>query len=167
MGRLIDRAADACGRLAALLFFAVGLMITYEVVMRYVFNAPTIWAEEMSRFFQIWATYLAAAHVLRHRHLIVIDVVTQRLGPWARLAVDAVALSAVAAFSAVAVVYGTVIAIDSWELGRATSTMLGVPQVLTETAIPAGFGLLLLQCLAELARLRAGAPGHGRRGAEG
>ena len=59
-------------------------MITYEVVMRYVFLAPTIWAEELSRFFQIWATYIAAAYVLRHRQLIAITILVNRLGPLGR-----------------------------------------------------------------------------------
>ncbi len=56
--QLIDWVGVACSRIAGWLFFAIGLMITYEVVGRYVFNAPTIWAEEMSRFFQVWAVYL-------------------------------------------------------------------------------------------------------------
>ncbi len=52
MSRGLERVTDALGWLGAWLFFAVGGMITYEVVMRYLFNAPTIWAEELSRFFQ-------------------------------------------------------------------------------------------------------------------
>ena len=74
----IDRLSDLCGKLAAGLFFVIGGMITYEVIARYVFVSPTIWAEELSRFIQIWATYLAAAYVLRHRHLITIDMLTSR-----------------------------------------------------------------------------------------
>ena len=39
MLKLIDRLSDAFGWLAAAAFVAVGAMITYEVVMRYVFLA--------------------------------------------------------------------------------------------------------------------------------
>ncbi len=35
MFRTIDRISDACGRLSAWMFFAVGFLITAEVIARY------------------------------------------------------------------------------------------------------------------------------------
>ena len=156
MLRLIDTVGEFSGRFAAWMFFVIGGMITYEVVARYVFNAPTIWAEEMSRFFQIWATYLAAAYVLRHRHMIRITLLVDRLGARARRWAEAFSLICIAGFCGVAIWWGVEIVVDSIEKGRASSTMLGVPKWYTEIAIPIGFGLLLLQCLALLARLIRG-----------
>jgi C4-dicarboxylate transporter, DctQ subunit len=158
MLKFIDRLNEAFGWLAAAAFVAVGAMITYEVVMRYVFLAPTIWAEEMSRFLQIWATYIAAATVLRHRQLIAITVVVERLGSCARKVAEAFALVWILLFCLVAVWYGLDIMFDSIRLGRATPTMLSVPQWMTELAIPLGFTLLALQALAELIRLPKAAP---------
>jgi TRAP-type C4-dicarboxylate transport system permease small subunit len=158
MLKLIDRLNEAFGWIAAAAFVAVGAMITYEVVMRYVFLAPTIWAEEMSRFLQIWATYLAAATVLRHRQLIAITVIVERLGPRGRKLAEAFALVWILLFCIVAVWYGLDIMLDSIRVGRATSTMLAVPQWMTELAIPLGFTLLALQALAELIRLPKSAP---------
>lgn len=154
----IDRLSDICGRLAAALFFVIGGMITYEVIARYVFISPTIWAEELSRFIQIWATYLGAAYVLRHRHLIAIDLLTARLGPRWRRVTEAAGLVFIAVFCVVAIVYGTGIVAESVRLGRATATMLSVPQWMTESAIPIGFTILLVQCLAEFIRLFGGRP---------
>lgn len=160
MARAIDRLSDLCGALAAVLFVLVGLMITYEVVMRYAFFAPTIWAEELSRFFQIWAVYIAAAFILRHRHLIVITVIVERLPRWGRLLSELFALVWIAVFSAVAVWYGAITVAESIAVGRNTSTMLAVPQWMTEIAIPIGFALLFLQCLLEALRaLRDGPRG--------
>lgn len=150
---LIDRVGVACSRLAGWLFFAIGLMITYEVVARYVFNAPTIWAEEMSRFFQVWAVYLGAAYVLRYGHLIRITLLTDRIGPLGRRFAEAFSLLVIAAFCVIAIAWGTEIVAESVRLNRTTSTMLDVPQWMTEIAIPMGCGLLLLQCLAQLIRL--------------
>lgn len=154
----IDRLSELCGRLAAVLFVAIGGMITYEVIARYVFISPTIWAEELSRFVQIWATYLGAAYVLRHRHLIAIDLLTGRLGPRARRLAELAGLLVVAVFCAVAIVYGMAIVVESVRLGRATATMLTVPQWMTESAIPLGFALLLVQCVAEILRAIRGGP---------
>lgn len=160
MSRILDGLSDFCGRLAAVLFVLIGVMITYEVVMRYAFFAPTSWAEEMSRFFQIWAVYIAAAYVLRHRHLIVITVIVDRLPRWGRLVAELFALAWIAVFSAVAVWYGAVTVAESIAVGRNTSTMLAVPQWMTEIAIPLGFGLLLLQSALEALRvLRHGPQG--------
>lgn len=150
---LVDRLGVVCSHIAGWLFFAIGLMITYEVVARYVFNAPTIWAEELSRFFQIWAVYLGAAYVLRYRHLIRITLLTDRIGPRARLFAETFSLLVIGAFCVVAIIWGTDIVAESLRLHRTTSTMLAVPQWMTEIAIPVGCGLLLLQCIAELVRL--------------
>lgn len=141
-------------------------MITFEVAARYVFNAPTIWAEEMSRFVQIWATYLAAATLLRSDGLIRITLVVDRLGERLRQAAQIFSLLVVAGFSAVAVWYGGMVVLDSIVQGRATSTMLSVPQWATESAIPLGFSLLILQCLAQIARIASGqsTPGGGPQG---
>jgi len=156
--RFTDRVAQLLATLSAWLFVAIGAMITWEVLARYVFNAPTIWAEEMSRFFQIWATYLAMAALLHQREFIRITLVIDRLGPTARLAAEVFALLVIACFSIVAAWYGLGIVQESVQVGRATSTMLQVPRWATEVAIPLGFGLLALQSLLEITRLRTPAP---------
>jgi TRAP-type C4-dicarboxylate transport system permease small subunit len=150
--RLVERLSDTLATVSAWLFFAIGAMISYEVAARYFFNAPTIWAEEMSRFLQIWATYLAAATLVRGQHLIRITLVVDRLGPRARLASELLSLAFMAAFAAVAAWYGLAIVQDSVALGRATSTMLAVPRWATESAIPVGCLLLAVQCITEMVR---------------
>jgi TRAP-type C4-dicarboxylate transport system permease small subunit len=155
--QLFDKLGDRLATLSAWLFFAVGGMITWEVLARYLFNAPTIWAEEMSRFFQIWATYLAMAALLRQRRFIRITLLTDHLGPRARWASELFGLLVIAGFSATATWYGFAIVEESVRVGRATSTMMQVPRWATESAIPLGFGLLTLQSVIEIARLRRAA----------
>jgi TRAP-type C4-dicarboxylate transport system permease small subunit len=145
------------------MFFAIGAMITWEVIARYVFLAPTIWAEEMSRFFQIWATYLAAAFVLRHRDLITIDLLIERLGGARRRTAEVFSLVTVLLVCGIAVYHGVVLVVESIEMGRATSTMLAVPLWMTESAVPVGFTLLALQALVELVRVLRGTSRSGVR----
>ncbi|MGE4527155.1 MAG: TRAP transporter small permease [Rhodospirillaceae bacterium] len=149
----IDRISALCGRVAAGLFFVIGLLIAYEVTARYVFTAPTPWTEEISRFLQIWATYLAAAFVLANRDMIAIDFFTSRMKPGPRRLCETASLLVVSAFCFVAMVYGMEIVAESVAQNRHTSTMLGVPRWMTETAVPLGCALLLAQAVAELARL--------------
>ena len=73
-----NRLGELCGRTAAWAFVGVGAVLAYEVVMRYVFGAPTIWAEEVARMIQIWASYLAAGMLLAQRRMIRVSAVTNR-----------------------------------------------------------------------------------------
>ncbi|MEE4166921.1 MAG: TRAP transporter small permease [Desulfocapsaceae bacterium] len=146
----ISKISNACGRVAAWLYFAIGCIIIFEVVARYVFIKPTIWVEEMSRFLQIWATYLAAAYVLKHRHLITIQVIRDRLPVPFRIVSEVFSLTIIGVFCLVAIWFGSATVFESIRIGRASSTMLGVPLWMTELAIPIGFSLLLLQVLVEM-----------------
>jgi len=154
---ILDRVSSACAALAAWLLFAVGGMILWEVGARYLFNAPTIWAEELSRFFQLWAVYLATAALLRDDTHIRITLVTDRFGDQTRRWLDVLSLSIIAAFCLIPIWYGWEITADSLAVGRTSSTMLDVPSWLTEIAIPAGSALLLLQALSQIARRIGGA----------
>jgi len=57
-----DKIVKYSGYLASALFISIGFIVSYEVIMRYLFNSPTIWVNEVSRFLQIWATYLALTY---------------------------------------------------------------------------------------------------------
>lgn len=149
----IDRLADALGSLSAWLYFATGLMIGYEVLARYFFNAPTIWAAEISQLLLIWGTFLAMACALKRRQHIRIEILVERLGPNTRRGLEGFALLFIAALCLVVVWYGWEIAWDSLIRGRSTGTMLNIPNWWAEMVIPIGFGLLFLQCVVELGRL--------------
>lgn len=155
----LQRLTRSAGVLAAWMLFTIGLMITYEVIMRKAFNAPTVWVDEIARFFQIWAVYLASAYVLANRQLISVELFSAGLHKRLGRFTDFLTLAIIAIFCLTAIWYGTAIVVESIEQDRHTSTMLGVPRWMTETAIPASFLLLLLQTIAEAVLLIRGGPG--------
>lgn len=65
--RRIDRLAAASGRLVAWLIVPMVLSLCYEVVSRYVFNAPTQWAYDMT--FMLYGSFfmLGAAFTLQRK----------------------------------------------------------------------------------------------------
>jgi len=148
----IDSVSERFSQIASVLFFVIGLMISYEVISRYVFFAPTSWAEEGARLLQLWATYLAMGYVLRQDGLIRITVLTEMIGPRGRQVLEIISLLWILVFSAFAFWLGLEVVIESVEIGRATATMNQVPKFWTESAIPAGFFILILQALAQLWR---------------
>ena len=152
MVQLIDKISEWMGQISAILFFVIGLMISYEVVARYVFFAPTSWAEEGARLLQLWATYLAMGYVLKSGGLIRITVLTDMLGATSRRILEIVALLWMLFFCVYAFWLGVEVVIESVEIGRATATMNQVPKFWTESAIPAGFFILIIQVLAQIWR---------------
>ena len=153
MWTFFDRITNATGILAAWMFFAVGIFVTFEVVMRYVFIAPTIWVDEVSRIFQIWATCLAASYVLRHRKMIIIDALFKDVDSLARRLSETFSLLVAIVFSVTAAKYGFDLWLKATLAGHTTDTFLGTPKWLTHGSIWVGFGLLSLQALVEIARV--------------
>ncbi|MCF6303248.1 MAG: TRAP transporter small permease [Devosiaceae bacterium] len=153
MIKFIDQIAELSGKFAAWMFFAVGIFITYEVFMRYVFIAPTIWVDETARIMQIWAAYLAGAYALKHREMIVIDVAFRDPRTKARKLVESFSLIVILIFCAVAAWYGFELWLKATLRGHTTDSYLGTPKWLTHASIWIGFGLLALQSIAEIIKI--------------
>jgi TRAP-type mannitol/chloroaromatic compound transport system permease small subunit len=62
--RIIDRFSDLTGRLFALVQIFLVVTITYEVVVRYFFNAPTVWVFESSAMANGASFMLACGYAL-------------------------------------------------------------------------------------------------------
>jgi len=142
--------------IAAALFVATGGMITYEVVARYFFTKPTIWAAELSQLCLIWGTVLALSWALEKRRHIAVDAIFNLLPLLARRITEMVAMGIIAVFSAVATVEGWKIFFDSFERGRTTGSLLDLPAWVAELSIPVGFAVLFVQCFLEMHKIYDG-----------
>lgn len=140
--------------LGAVLMAATGVMLTYEVIARYFFIRPTIWAAELSQLCLIWGCLLAMAHLLTLRRHITVNAVTGLLPAQAQRVCAMIALAVVIVFSAIVAIYGFDIFYDSFERGRTTGSLLNLPIWIAEASVPVGFGLLCLQGVVELIRLK-------------
>ena len=145
----MDKIIKYSGYLASGLFISIGFIISYEVISRYVFNALTIWVNEISRFLQIWATYLALTYSFHKKDFIRITVLYDKIGDRGKKILDFISTIFIIFFSVFVVYYGWLIAYDSLEVGRTSSTILDLPSFITELAIPLCFGFLLLRVLIE------------------
>ena len=144
-----DKLVKYSGYLASALFITIGFIVSYEVIMRYLFNSPTIWVNEVSRFLQIWATYLALTYSFHKNDFIRITVIYDRLNDKGKKILDFISFIFILIFSSFVVYYGWLIAYDSLKVGRTSSTILDVPSFLTELAIPLCFAFLVLRVLLE------------------
>lgn len=60
--------------IAAILFVALTIVVSLQVLTRYVLHLPMIWSEELARFLFFWIVMLGAAHSVRTRRHFVIDI---------------------------------------------------------------------------------------------
>lgn len=70
-----------------------GLVLT-QVVLRYVFRSPLMWAEEASIFLMIWMAFVGAGIGIRRGAHIAMTLLVDRFPSWVRL--TALAISSVA-----------------------------------------------------------------------
>ena len=65
--------------LMTLLLFLITSIISYSVIMRYIFNDSPSWAEEITRFFFIWSAFLSIGLCIRRQSSIRIDILLTAL----------------------------------------------------------------------------------------
>ncbi|MEP3116410.1 TRAP transporter small permease [Nisaea sp.] len=151
--RWVDTLSEFVGKLCAWSLVAVGFFITFEIVMRYVFNAPTIWVDEVSRILQIWVVYLGAAFVLKHREMVTIELILRNPNTvWRRLA-ETFAILVMFLFAGVAIYYGFSLWLHDTLAGHTTDTYLAPPKWFTQAPVWLGNSLLVLQGFAQLVRV--------------
>ena len=148
----LDKVIKYSGYTAAGLYVLIGFIVSFEVISRYIFNAPTIWVNEISRLLQIWATYLALTYTFHNKEFIRITVFYDKANDKTKKVLDFISFIFIIYFSSFVTYYGWLIAYDSFEVGRTSSTILDLPAVITEIAIPISFALLLIRVFLEILR---------------
>lgn len=88
--RAIDRLSTVVGVVAAWLLAPLVIALCYEVVARYVFAAPTIWAYELAYLLTGSGWMLGMAYALAKGAHIRIDVVYLSMSPRTKAVVDVV-----------------------------------------------------------------------------
>lgn len=127
--------------LAALVLGAAVVLVSIQVFLRYVFNAPQAWAEEVGRYLFVWSVFLGAAVALAEDGHIRITVLIDWLGPRAaKFSGWACRIVNLASFVFVAY-YGFLIAYSN----RATPfyTLPSFPRVVFYLAVPVCLTLMI------------------------
>jgi TRAP-type mannitol/chloroaromatic compound transport system permease small subunit len=62
--RAVDRISHLCGMLAAVLVIVLVVLMLYDVVLRYAFNAPTSWGNDLNAFLMGGSFVLSIAYAM-------------------------------------------------------------------------------------------------------
>jgi len=152
--KVIDSICDWNGKVSSWLMPVLILVMTYETVMRYAFDAPPIWAFETSMMLGAAIFVLAYSYSHRYNAHIRIDIFYQRLSPRKKAIIDVI--GALLFFFPIAIVLthaSFINAWDSWAIGEVRQPSAWYPPLAPlRTVIFIGFFLLALQGLANFIR---------------
>lgn len=102
----VDRVTIAISRVTMLLFGIIVVATFYEVVMRYLFGSPTIWANELSLMVAGIGYLFAGVYAMQRREHIRITPLYDLAPPALKRVFDALALFCILAFAVGMVVGG-------------------------------------------------------------
>jgi TRAP-type C4-dicarboxylate transport system permease small subunit len=151
--RFAEKLVKGSGILGALLFLLVMGITTYEVLVRYLFNAPTTWSLEISVILTMWGTFLGVAYTMQQGGHTQVDLIINRLSDRSRRVVRIFVYLFIMVFSIFLTWASLVPAIEAYLIKEVTQSYTRTPLVILMISIPAGGVLLTLEIIREFADL--------------
>jgi TRAP-type transport system small permease protein len=152
--RRILRALVAAEKaLGVALLFVILVLVVAQVVMRFVFERPLFWSDELARYCYVWLSFIAAVAVTAGRSHVRIDVINHFLPPLGQRLVELLA-SLVVIGTCTFLVYG------SWEWLQTTirpvSPALRLQMVYVYGVVWLAFAAMALHGIVNVALFLAG-----------
>ena len=148
----IDSINEWVGKVFPFLVLFMMIVVTYEVVARYVFNKPTQWAHELGMFMYGTACMLAGAYVLLYKAHVNLDLLYARVTRRRQAILDLITAPVFFFVVILIIWYGTDFAHNSWKMLEISSSPWHPPYYPIKTIIPLAALLLLLQGVVKFIR---------------
>ena len=137
----------AVGLVIIVMFAVLIVAVFYQVLGRYLFNAPPSWSEELARFLQVWIALLASALCIQQGMHLGVDYLLYAVPQRARAALEVLVHLLVTGFLLLLLVQGTklleVAAVQ-------TSPAMGINMWYAYLAVPVGAALMLVESVLKL-----------------
>ena len=140
------------GWFVAFLMLPMIAIMVWEVIMRYFFTAPSLWAYEISLFMYGAYIALAGGYTLLVKGHVNVDIIWGRLPLRWRSIVDVITAALFFLFVGVLFKESLEATIESWAVMEHTMTYWNPPYYPLRTSLPVACFLLLLQGLAKFIR---------------
>jgi TRAP-type C4-dicarboxylate transport system permease small subunit len=146
---LLDKLNRLLVKLAMVALILTALVLTYSVVSRYFFSAPTDWQDEASVFMLVGVTFFCTAYVQSYRGHIGIEALAsllpRRVNALRLFFVDLVSLLFCAFFAW----KSWTLFYEAWTEGQTTSSTFAPPLWIPYAMMAAGMSLLTVQLLVQ------------------
>ncbi len=142
--------------LAGFLLVLLTLLLSVQIVNRYIFGTSFVWLEEIARISFVWLIYFSAAGAARDDRHIRIEIVDLFVGPAAIKVITLIADALVFVFDLVVVGLGILLVQSTIQYGD-TTPVTDIPMGIIYAVIPICYGLMAYGLLRFNMRKRAGA----------
>ncbi|MFA7438006.1 TRAP transporter small permease subunit [Castellaniella sp.] len=152
--RLIDQTNEVVGRLVSFVAVIFAALIIFDVIMRYVFHAPTRWGFDVTK--QLYGFYfiMLGGYALRHKAHVRVDLLVEKMSPRVRRWVEILGYPIFFfPFVWVFLTKSYEFALRSWNQGELTYGSVQLPVYPLKIAMAVAALLLLLQGIAEFIKL--------------
>ena len=92
--------------LCVLMLAVMTVLVTYQVITRYVFNNPSTFSETLAQYLFVWLVMFGSALVFGSKDHLEISTIKEKLGPKSRAVVEIVINIFLLVFSIVVCVFG-------------------------------------------------------------
>jgi TRAP-type mannitol/chloroaromatic compound transport system permease small subunit len=142
---IVNNLNDWTGKIVSMLIYPMILMLVWEVLMRYFFERPTSWANELSSMLYAVSFLLGGAYTLRWEGHIRMDVIYARLSTRKRALVDILTSIFFYLFAGVLLWESAGFAWRATVQGEVSISIWGPPIWPIKLCVPLGASLILLQ----------------------
>jgi TRAP-type mannitol/chloroaromatic compound transport system permease small subunit len=149
---LVDTVTDKIGKTVSLLIVVMTVITVIEVISRYVFNNPTIWAWPINRQLFGVFTLFGGAYTMLYGGHIRIEVLYNRFSTRMKSIARLIALACFLAFFGVLLWQSSLMAEISISSGERASGTFNIPLYPFKTIIPIAALLFLLEGIADFLR---------------
>ena len=136
--------------IAGLFIVVTTFMIFFEVISRWLFNKPTIWATELSIYAIIASCYLGSAFAVRTYAHITVDLLINNVNDRFKTLLAYLSNAMGFVFSIIFTYYGAHHVLNTLELDITSASLLRVPMYLPEMFLPVGGALLCLAFILQI-----------------
>lgn len=138
--------------LAAAIIFAVVPILLFEVVARYAFQAPTVWAMEASTLIFGPHFMLAGPYLLHLKGHVAVDIFSEKLHGRLKIASEIFSYLIIAVFAAVFAWVSWPLAVNAYSMSETSFSAWNPPIWWLKFVVPLAFVLLCAQALVEAIR---------------
>jgi TRAP-type mannitol/chloroaromatic compound transport system permease small subunit len=145
----IERFVDWVGRCTSWLALVIVVLMSVNVVLRYLFSVGSVWSQELEWHLLVPLILFGCSYAMRHGEHVRVDIVYGNFSPRQKGFVDLVSALLAIAIAALFVWYSLHYVQQAYVIDEGSPDPGGIPhRYLLKALLPVGFALLLLQAIA-------------------
>ena len=148
--KLVRTLIKISGWVAGVFILLTSFIVTYEVLMRGFFNAPTEWSIEISVYLIMASGFLGLAPALTGNNHISVDLITSKLSPKRNKVLHTFTSVIGLIFCLILTISSADMVFVSYEINSLSTSTLRIPLFIPQSAIPVGSALIVLEFVRQL-----------------